>query len=66
MKPVKKQNILFDLFKKIIKFFLDVFSVCSLKIIEKPFTLRGQILKVKVFTKGFLFYGELIHHKVHS
>ena len=66
MKPIKEKDVLFDVVEKFIKLLLDFCFVCSLIILKKPFSLRGQFLKIKVFPKGFFIYGELRHHKVHS
>ena len=63
-----KENVCFSFFKKLVKFFLDFFSLFSLIIFKKSFSLLFVFFREKVFSKGIFIYYKFIvwHHKFHG
>ena len=60
MKPIKEKNINFDSFDKFVKLVFDLFSICTLVMLEKPSPLRLILRRIKIFPKGFLINAKVV------
>jgi len=60
MKPIKEKDINFDSFDKFVELVLDLFSVCTLVMLEKPSPLRIILWRIEVFQKGFLINAKVV------
>ena len=59
MEPIKEKDVNFDPFEKFIELVLDLFSVCTLVILEKPSPLSLICRRIKIFPKGFLINAKV-------
>ena len=60
MKPIKEKDINFDSFNKFIELVLDLSSVCTLVMLEKPSPLKFILQRIKVLPKGFLINAKVV------